>query len=146
LDLVAPGVGILSTIPSGYSSSGGDGTSFSSPMVAGVAALIRSVNPNLSIDDVTRDIDQSATNLGPGGFDTSYGFGLLNAGAALGYASNGTLPPANASPGDTYPIPNPFHPLIDHTAQIVLPTTLQSANSTEIKIFTIAGERVRTLN
>ncbi len=145
LDLVAPGVGILSTIPSGYSSSGGDGTSFSSPMVAGVAALLRALDPNMSVDDVTRYIDFSATDLGASGFDTSYGFGLLNAGAALLAANHGTLPPAAASPSDTYPIPNPFRPLSNGTVQIILPSNLQNASSKEIKIFNIAGERVRTL-
>jgi thermitase len=145
LDLVAPGVGILSAIPSGYSSSGGDGTSFSSPMVAGVAALLRSLDPNMSVDDVTRYIDFSATDLGGGGFDTSYGFGRLNAGAALTYASSGSLPQPSGSPGDTYPIPNPFRPLTDHTAQIILPGNLQNATRIEIRLFTIAGEHVRTL-
>ncbi len=46
-DLAAPGSSILSTVPgTGYSSM--TGTSMSSPHVAGVAALVASVNPSLS--------------------------------------------------------------------------------------------------
>jgi hypothetical protein len=146
LDLVAPGVGILSAIPTdNYSSAGGDGTSFSSPMVAGVAAMLRSYDPAMSIDDVTRYIDFTATDLGAGGYDPTYGFGLLNAGAAVQAAISGVLPTPTSSPGETYPVPNPFRPLSDVTAEIILPGNLQNATSKEIKIFDIAGERVRTL-
>jgi subtilisin family serine protease len=147
LDVVAPGVGILSTVPpQAYSSSGGDGTSFSAPMVSAVVALLRTLDPNMSIEDVTRYIDFSATDLGGTGFDNGFGFGLLNAGAALTYASTGNIPLPVASPNQTYPIPNPYRPLSGVSAQIILPTNLQNANSKEIKIYNIAGERVRTLS
>jgi thermitase len=43
VDLGAPGVGILSTVPGGYARY--SGTSMASPHVAGVAALIKSQNP-----------------------------------------------------------------------------------------------------
>lgn len=43
VDLAAPGVGILSTVPGGYDVF--DGTSMAAPHVAGVAALILSLNP-----------------------------------------------------------------------------------------------------
>jgi subtilisin family serine protease len=47
VDLAAPGVDILTTSPPG-SSAVVDGTSFSAPMVAGVAGLVKSVHPEYS--------------------------------------------------------------------------------------------------
>ncbi len=145
LDLVAPGVGILSTIPpNSTSSSGGDGTSFSAPIVAGVAALIRSISPNMSVADVTKYIDFTATDLGSGGFDKSYGFGLLNAAAAVQAAQTGVIPVSNASPNETYPYPNPFRPLTDTSVTISVPSDI-GTSGLEITFYNVAGERVRTL-
>lgn len=62
VDLFAPGVGIYSTIPeSEYSSA--SGTSMASPVVAGVAALIRSYFPTLTAEQVKEIILESATPL-----------------------------------------------------------------------------------
>ena len=54
VDVSAPGVGILSTSWSDGSLTYeyGNGTSFSCPQVAGAAALVWSVNPSLTADDV----------------------------------------------------------------------------------------------
>ncbi len=62
VDLFAPGVGLYSTIPeSEYSSA--SGTSMASPVVAGVAALIRSYFPTLTAEQVKEIILESATPL-----------------------------------------------------------------------------------
>jgi len=61
------------------------GTSGSTPIVAGVAALVLSANPNLSPSQVRAILEQSATNIGPKEF---FGFGLVNAIAALQLAPN----------------------------------------------------------
>lgn len=146
LDLVAPGVGILSTIPPNTTSAaGGDGTSFSSPIVAGVAALIRSIDSTFTIDEVTRYIDFTATDLGVSGFDTGYGFGLLNASLALQSANARTVFVSNpAQPGDTFAYPNPFRPVTGEIITISLPSSLGSQDL-EIDILNVAGERVKTL-
>jgi subtilisin family serine protease len=62
------------------------GTSFSAPHVAGVAALVIGAAPGLSGLDVRRILDRTATDLGPAGYDRFYGFGLVNAEAAVGAA------------------------------------------------------------
>ncbi len=146
LDLVAPGTGILSTIPPNTTSaSGGDGTSFATPIVSGVAALIRSIAPTSTVADVTRYIDFTATDLGTSGFDNGYGFGLLNAKRALQAAQTGIIPPSVATPSETFPYPNPAHIAAGDTVTFSLSNALGSQDI-EIKIFTVAGERVRTLS
>jgi subtilisin family serine protease len=59
------------------------GTSMASPHAAAVAALIRSVNPTLPPDDVAEILALTATDLGPPGRDEEYGYGLINAEAAV---------------------------------------------------------------
>lgn len=59
------------------------GTSAAAPQVSGVAALMLSVNPNLTEAQVRTILQQTATDIGPVGFDNTFGFGRLNARAAL---------------------------------------------------------------
>jgi subtilisin family serine protease len=59
------------------------GTSMASPHVAGVAALILSVRPDLDPDGVRKILVETATDLGPAGRDDNYGDGLVNATAAV---------------------------------------------------------------
>ena len=59
------------------------GTSFSAPHVAGVAALILSNNPSLTPDEVKGRITSTAKDLGSSGKDDTFGWGLLDAAAAL---------------------------------------------------------------
>lgn len=86
IDISAPGVGIWTTIRSGgYGAP--SGTSFASPVVAGVAALIESANNALSPDEVAAVLTQSAQDLGAPGWDQYYGYGRVNAAAAVALAA-----------------------------------------------------------
>jgi len=60
-----------------------DGTSFSSPYAAGVAALIISANPSLSAAQVESIMQTTCTDMGAAGFDTLTGWGMLNVDAAV---------------------------------------------------------------
>jgi len=60
VDVFAPGVDILSTVP-GNEYERDSGTSMAAPVVSGLAALIMDYYPNLSASDVKRIIVQSAT-------------------------------------------------------------------------------------
>ncbi|MFH1747982.1 MAG: S8 family serine peptidase [Planctomycetota bacterium] len=56
-----------------------DGTSFSSPYAAGVAALVLSQDPSLTPAEVTQVMNDTCVDLGVSGYDTTYGWGFLNA-------------------------------------------------------------------
>ena len=120
-DLAAPGAGILSTLPlrvtsqypgcvdQGYSSCGpedyriAEGTSFAAPQAAAAAAMLLSVAPNLTPDQVTTILERTATDAIGGngcadcrlGRDAFTGWGRLNVAAAL-TALAGPLPAADA--------------------------------------------------
>jgi subtilisin family serine protease len=70
-------------------SSGYHGTSMACPHAAGVAALILSVNPGLNSDQVEAIMTSTASDLGNPGRDDIYGFGLVNAFAAVQAAQSG---------------------------------------------------------
>lgn len=95
LDVCAPGENIYTTFdqsgtPDGYNFA--SGTSMAAPMVAGVAALVRGVNPMLNAAQVRAIIEGTVEDLGPPGWDSSFGFGRVNAAAAVA-AAMVTLPP-----------------------------------------------------
>jgi subtilisin family serine protease len=81
LDIMAPGSGITSTLPSGGI---GDksGTSMASPHVAGAVALLRHRNPNLTPYDIHHLLAATAVDIGTVGRDNSHGHGRLNVFAA----------------------------------------------------------------
>jgi subtilisin family serine protease len=59
------------------------GTSAACPIAAGVAALILSIEPNLTNDEVRHFLERSAKDLGDPGRDDYYGWGRVDARAAL---------------------------------------------------------------
>lgn len=98
LDVVAPGSSIYSTIPNqGYDS--WNGTSMAAPHVSGLAALMLSVNSNLTNTQVDRIIKGTAQKIGSysydyspnqpiGSWDMQVGHGLIDAAAAVEQAQN----------------------------------------------------------
>ncbi len=96
LDIMAPGAGSIrsTTWTSGNGTSAYaatlNGTSYSAPIVASTAALIRSIRPTTSIDDLRTLLMASTNKVSPmsGAFySQSYGHGLLNVGKAVQIAS-----------------------------------------------------------
>lgn len=88
MDIAAPGDKIFSTYKDkNYATQ--SGTSMASPFVAGVAALIKSTTISLDYDidsdgkwdadEVASKIKNTATDLGASGWDSLYGYGLVNA-------------------------------------------------------------------
>jgi subtilisin family serine protease len=87
IDVAAPGSSILTT--NRYGGYGNwNGTSFSSPIVAGLAALIWSVAPSLTNAEVLAIITQNTDDLGSPGFDIYFGHGRVNVFTSLEAAVN----------------------------------------------------------
>ena len=85
-DLAAPATDIPVAVPVGYYPSGYalfDGTSFSSPLVAGAAAWVWTVRPTLDNTQLFELMRSSARDMAPIGRDDDTGFGLLDIPAAL---------------------------------------------------------------
>ncbi len=102
VELTAPGVSINSTLRSGgYGLM--SGTSMASPHVAGVAALVRWADLTLTNDEVRAILQQTAKDLGAVGWDSLYGYGLVQADAAVQMALTGG--PGVVPPGDDEPDP-----------------------------------------
>ena len=80
--IAAPGVDIVGT-GDGESYLRGTGTSGATAIVAGAVALIRSRYPDLSAAEVVHRITATATDKGPRGRDSRYGYGVLDLLAAL---------------------------------------------------------------
>ncbi|HWH08256.1 MAG TPA: S8 family serine peptidase, partial [Candidatus Thermoplasmatota archaeon] len=82
-DISAPGVDV------GSSTSGTNGyhymtgTSMAAPHVTGVAMLIKTLNPTFTASQITSRLTSTAVDLGPAGKDDTFGYGRLNAAAAV---------------------------------------------------------------
>ncbi|MDI6892154.1 MAG: S8 family serine peptidase [Actinomycetota bacterium] len=88
LELAAPGVSIYSTLPTyrvtltrtyGYNYGTLSGTSMACPHVTGTAALVIASDPTLTNVDVRSRLQTTADDLGPAGWDSVYGYGLVDA-------------------------------------------------------------------
>ena len=89
LDLCAPGHDVVSTYVGG-SYARLSGTSMATPFVSGVIALVLAkhrrlggATPVTNREELLEHLLQTATDVGPPGRDPSYGFGLIDPGAAL---------------------------------------------------------------
>jgi len=101
IDVAAPGVSIYTTTNGGgYGAP--SGTSFSSPVTAGLYALIFSANPDLTPAEADSIVFSTSDDIGDAGWDKYYGHGRINAANAveLALSSQGTqdtTPPSTPS-------------------------------------------------
>ena len=82
-DVAAPGVYVGSAGGPGNSYYIMDGTSMATPHVAGVAALIKTLNPTFTELQVESRLKSTAVDLGTPGEDDTFGAGRINAAAAV---------------------------------------------------------------
>ena len=91
VDIAAPGVGVWSTLwlpNEGDTYGAANGTSASCPHVAGAAALVLTLRPDLTADQVGEILQASADDVGAPGKDADYGYGRLNLLRAVQMASD----------------------------------------------------------
>jgi subtilisin family serine protease len=106
VDVAAPGYSVYSTYRNNsYGSM--SGTSMASPHVAGLAALILSLNPQLTNAQVRELIEQNSDDRGAAGWDPYFGHGRINGRKALAAVQ----PPPQPSPS-----PTPHPPLAEWPA------------------------------
>ncbi len=98
-----------------------DGTSMATPHVSAVAALVWSSKLTATNVDIRNALTGTALDLGTTGRDNSYGYGLVQAKAAITYLGGGTPPTPTATTTSTPPTATPT-PTITPTATPVTPT------------------------
>lgn len=144
VDVAAPGVAIITTDAFGaalYTSMTGpvNGTSFSAPIVSGLAAVLLGQDPRRTPDDIVRILEQTADHLGnggPGERNDLFGYGRVNMYRAL--TGQATPPPPLAETGYAYP--NPFSPTLDRYITFVIKSP--GGHAVGVDIFDAAGNPV----
>ena len=94
LALVAPGISIYSTLIGGYGTE--SGTSMSTPLVSGLAAILRGLPLGTSAQAVTWEMESTALDLGSPGLDNYYGYGMIQMDAAIRLAIHPKLTPTTS--------------------------------------------------
>lgn len=130
VDISAPGVGVWSTIwqpGEGDTYAAANGTSAACPYVAGGAALVLSIRPDLSADQLAEVLTRSADDRGAPGKDPQNGWGRLNLLRAVQLASD-----PNLSFGQPAPTPpaaaSPFTPATSAEGALFFPETQHNLN------------------
>jgi subtilisin family serine protease len=136
-DVVAPGMSVALITPDG-SIMVGNGTSYSTPLTAGVAALVLSANPNLTPMQVRDALRNSATNASfPNNF---YGWGEVNAFAAVNYFDSARV---ILSPVEIFALyqnyPNPFN------GSTIIRYNIPEESPVTLAVYSVLGEKVRVL-
>jgi subtilisin family serine protease len=121
--LSAPGTSITTTDNSGGYSTW-QGTSFSSPLSAGVAALVMSARPDLSGAQVQSLLYSTAVDLGAAGLDPVFGYGRVNAAAAVQAAASFVAPADTTAPTVSLAAP-----LGGSTVSGLVPVTVNAADN-----------------
>jgi len=82
VEITAPGVKVTALFPGGIAGTS-SGTSFAAPYVCGVLALILSAHPGMKGTEAVSLLEASAIDLGTKGRDYNFGYGLIDAAAAV---------------------------------------------------------------
>jgi thermitase len=142
IDLVAPGSRLLSTYYNGgYAEYGG--TSQATPLVAATAALLTARDSRLLPEEIRQVLQATAQDgVGPpaedtAGFDVYFGWGRLNAAAALAAVEAGPAPVTRLEAPPPYPNPT--------SGPAAIRFELPRPELTTVRLYDVRGRRVRIL-
>jgi serine protease len=112
-----------------------NGTSMATPHIVAVVALMLSANPALTPAQVRFILGDTATDLGAAGYDLEYGWGLINASAAVNAAQDTPLetPTPTSTPSPTVtntPSPTSTPPVVPTDTPTSTPTPTDTPTST----------------
>lgn len=143
-EVVAPGVDVISSVAGGGYAVW-SGTASASAHAAGVVALMRSANPELGVDAIKQILLETARDEGSAGDDNGYGWGCIDAFAAVTQALAGG--PTAAPAGGTPPLllaaePNPFRPA---AGALALRFALAAPSRAVLDVCDVGGRRLRRL-
>ncbi|MFD5034715.1 type VII secretion-associated serine protease mycosin [Streptomyces sp. NPDC058220] len=113
--VAAPGVDIVSTVP-GYGQCVDNGTSFSAPYVAGVAALLRAKHGDWEAHEIVAQIEQTAER-SINGQDSFVGWGVIDPVRALNEDDRAPQSPRPDPGPPKPPAPEPAHLAMSETAE-----------------------------
>ncbi len=144
-DISGPGVDVVSTAwNGGYTTK--SGTSMATPHLAGVAALILSANPELSVAQMDSIIEMTSLDLGSSGKDNTFGAGRVDAYQAVMAALSlvGTADDASAQVnpaviGISSISPNPV------TSHAAFTINTVAAGQVDIAVFDVTGRRTANI-
>lgn len=109
------------------------GTSAACPQVAGVAALMLSIRPDLTETQVRTTLQNTAKDLGTAGFDNTYGYGLVKAYAALNAVELRISGSSTVCNQETYSIDLPLGATVQWRVSSNLSIVSNSMNSVVVK-------------
>ena len=116
--------GITYTTSRGGSYGNWQGTSFSSPLVAGVAALMMAAKPSLDSAQLEKLMFSTSVDIGAAGRDMYYGHGRVNAAAAVQAAASATVAVDTQAP-----VVSISNPLAYSTATGVVPVNVSATDN-----------------
>ncbi|MFA6111510.1 MAG: S8 family serine peptidase [Candidatus Latescibacterota bacterium] len=134
-DVVAPGQFVVVAEVRGSDYQRASGTSYAAPLVSGVCALLLQAHPPWTPAQVQQALRETATDLGPAGPDTAYGWGQVNA-----LAASGMELPVPEESRVAAPFPNPVR-----GDRIFFPLSLASAGTVQLQIYELSGALVATV-
>lgn len=135
-DISAPGVSVRSSLP-GNTYASWSGTSMATPHVAGVVALMLENAPALTYTQIYDALTATVVDLGTVGYDFDYGYGRLDALAAVAQTTV-SVPGVASSVSWLRVAPNPFRSGVRVDVDAALGANLM------LDIFDPAGRRVAT--